>query len=601
MIGTVPQTLKEIAISLNILVRAQPDFPLDLYAEVKAEKLLEVITQLKEKYNVTHLSTIIGQDQDDGYHLLYPFSITLSNNKWGKLILDVTVDKKDPRIDSLVPEIPGAILYEREVYDMLGIQFTNHPNLRRLLTADFMPEDIFPLRKDISYEEIFERLAESLKKKEVGGVASLGETEAAGRHIDYASARRRGPMGAYIDYVPERSDFAIAIGPQHPALEEPVRFIFHVTGETVKKVDVRLGFNHRGIEKAFESRTWLQNLYLAERICGICSNCHQLCYCQAAEKCANLSDKVPDRAKYIRVIIAELERIHSHLLWIGLLAHEAGFDTLFHFTWQDRELVMDILELISGNRVNYSMDTLGGVRRDITPEQIVKIIPKLKELRKRGKHHREELLHERSFLARQKGIAILSKEDALRYCTVGPTARASGIKRDIRKADPYAAYDQFSFDVPVLTEGDVFSGLEVRLDEVSISIDLIIEALETLPQGELQIRFPRKIPEDQGISRVEGPRGENMHYVRSIGTDKPERHKVRTPTLANIPSLVHRLTGVNVADLPPVIRVIDPCVGCMDRVTFVDLKKGKKVELLGEQLISRANRAYRSGIKVLNF
>ncbi|PWI47426.1 hydrogenase 3 large subunit [Candidatus Heimdallarchaeota archaeon B3_Heim] len=577
-----PETLVEVATSLNLTIRELRNYPSDCYVNVQAERLIEIIKILKKKYDVSHLSTIVVQDIDEDYKLLYPFSVHLPEEKIGNFILDVKISKCDPKINSIVPEIPGAFLYEQEVFDMMGIHFENHPNLKRILTPDTLPKDLFPLRKNISSKEIRDGLKNARKNK-----------EAEEKLKEYIRSEQ-------FEYISEKSDYAISVGPQHPALEEPIRFIFHVEGETVKNVELRLGFNHRGIEKAFESRTWLQNLYLAERICGICSDSHQLCYVQAVEKCNEISDEIPERALYIRTILAELERIHSHLLWYGVLAHNAGFDTMFQYTWRDREIVMDILERISGNRVNYAMHTIGGVRRDISPEQVLKIIPKLKELRKRVIDHQKMMMNEKSFIIRQEGIAILTKAEALRFCAVGPNARSSGIDVDIRRNDPYAAYNQLSFDIPIRTEGDIFSGLIIRLEETLTAIDLAVEALETLPQGKLNIKVPRKIPQGEGMSRVEAPRGEDIHYVQSNGTNKPERFKVRAPTLANIPSLLHRLIGVQVADIPPVIRVIDPCIGCMDRVTFIDLKKELRLNMSGAHLISRANRAYRLGTKILN-
>ncbi len=412
-------------------------------------------------------------------------------------------------------------------------------------------------------------------------------------------------MTEYAPPIPEtpEGDYSISIGPQHPTHKEPIRFIFQVKGETIEHVDLRIGFNHRGIEKAFEQRTWNQNLYLAARLCGICSAAHQFAYAQAAERCAQVYDDVPLRAQYIRVITQELERIQSHMLWYGVLAHDTGYDTMFHLTWRDREIVNDILEMISGNRVNYAMWTIGGVRRDITKDQVIKIVPKLKDLRKKCEYHRSVMLSEKSFIARQEDVAILSTEDAKRFCAVGPTARASNVKYDVRKVDPYCAYDKFDFEVPMWDKGDIFGGLSLRLDETLISIDMTIQALENLPGnlGDIRIRVPKKIEPNEGIQRVEAPRGEDIHFVRSNGTDKPDRHKIRAPTFANLPSLVHRLKGCQVADIPPVIRVIDPCIGCCERTTFIDIKTGKSMDLSGEHLISRTNRAHRLGTKVLDF
>jgi len=568
---------------MDLAIREPITYPLDLYVTISPDRLINVIQELKGQYNVSHLSTIIVQDLGEEYKLLYPFSILLSKGKLGKLILDTRIDVNNAKIDSIVSEIPGAIYYEREVYDMMGIHFKNHPDLRRILSPDSLPRDIYPLKKNITAEEIRRILAERRREK-----------EAEEKLKEYIRREQ-------LEFISEKSDYAIAVGPQHPALEEPIRFVFQVEGETVKDVELRIGFNHRGLEKAFENRTWSKNLYLAERICGICSDAHQLCYVQAVEKCAKIADEIPERAKYIRTILAELERIHSHLLWYGVLAHNTGFDTIFQVTWRDREIVMDILEEISGNRVNYAMHAIGGVRRDITQEQVTRIIPQLETLRDRIKEHRFMMTKETSFVVRQKGIAPLTREEALSLCTVGPNARSCGINIDIRRDDPYAAYDHLSFDVPVVTEGDIFSGLVIRLEESLIAVDLAIEALKTMPQGDLRIKVPGKIPPGEGISRVEAPRGEDIHFVQSNGTNKPERIKVRAPTLANMPSLKKRLIGIQVADIPPVIRVIDPCVGCMDRVTFIDSKKGKILELSGEHLISRGNRAYRLGTRVLDF
>jgi len=404
-----------------------------------------------------------------------------------------------------------------------------------------------------------------------------------------------------IGPIPESCDYSIAVGPQHPTHKEPMRWIFHVKGETIHEVDLRLGFNHRGIEKAFESRTYNQNLYLAERLCGICSNAHQYCYVQAAEKCANLYDEVTERAQFIRILLQELERIQSHQLWYGVLAHDTGYDTMFHITWRDREIVSDVLELISGNRVTYSMYTLGGVRRDISKEQIDKILPMVAEIKKRSLYHKHVLESEKSFVVRQKDVAPLSAKDALRFCANGPVVRAAGINNDIRKKDPPLGYDRIPFDIPIYNGCDIFDAMRVRMDETLIACDISTYVLENLPAGDIRIKFPKKIPPNEGISRVEAPRGEDIHYVRSNGTNKPDRHKIRAPTTGNILSLRHRLKGAQVADIPPVIRVIDPCIGCCERATFIDVKSGKSKTLSNAHLISRANRAYRLKTKVLEF
>lgn len=367
--------------------------------------------------------------------------------------------------------------------------------------------------------------------------------------------------------------FIIPIGPQHPALKEFEYFELRVDGELILDVTVRIGYNHRGIEKAVESRTYVQDLYLVERICGICSHAHTTCYCQAVEEL--LSIEIPDRAKYIRTIVAELERIHSHLLWLGIAAHEIGFDTLFMYVWADREIVMDLLELISGNRVNYAMNTIGGVRRDISPELAGKIREGLRELESRAQYYKELCLADGSVLQRVVGVGKITPEKAVELCAVGPILRACGIGRDVRKDDPYAAYSEIPFNVITHDGGDVASRMLVRTEEVMESVRIINHCLQRLPKGPLKVKVGSKVPSGEVVSRVEAPRGELIHYGRSNGTDQPERYKVRAPTLANMPALRTMLIGGYIADVPIVIAGIDPCFGCLDRMSFVDVKTGR--------------------------
>ena len=366
----------------------------------------------------------------------------------------------------------------------------------------------------------------------------------------------------------------IPFGPQHPALKEPEHFLFEVDGDIVVNVKPRIGYNHRGIEKAFERRTYIQNIYLAERICGICSDAHTTCYTQAIENL--LGVEAPPRARYIRVIIAELERIHSHSLWVGIAAHEIGFDTLFMYVWRDRETVMNLFEMISGNRVHYATNTIGGVRRDIPSQMIPKVKKGLDLLERRFKYYLNVAQTEQTILKRTENVGILKPKDAVDLCAVGPTLRASGIKNDVRADDPYAAYDEIPFHVITHDGCDVLSRIIVRCEEMLESINIIRYALEHMPEGMTRVRVPLAVPEGETVSRVEAPRGELIHYAKSNGTMKPERYKVRSPTLGNIPALCKMLLGGHVADIPIVLAGIDPCFACMDRMSFIDIKTSKK-------------------------
>ena len=374
----------------------------------------------------------------------------------------------------------------------------------------------------------------------------------------------------------------VPFGPQHPALKEPENFTFEVEGDIIVDVKPRIGYNHRGIEKAMEVRTYIQNIYLAERICGICSDAHTTCYCQAIEEL--LGVEAPPRANYIRVIVAELERIHSHLLWVGIAAHEIGFDTLFMHIWRDRETVMDILEYVSGNRVHYAMNTIGGVRRDIPSEMSPKIKKGIDFLEKRIEEYIRTVQADSTIRERTVEVGILKPKDAVELCAVGPTLRASGIKNDIRKDDPYAAYDEVPFNVVINDGCDVYARIIVRCEEMLESIKMIRYALDNMPSGMTRVRVPMVVPAGEAVSRVEAPRGELIHYAKSNGTSKPERYKVRSPTLANIPALCKMLLGQHVADIPIVLAGIDPCFACMDRIAIINSKNGKKKTMSLEEL-----------------
>jgi membrane-bound hydrogenase subunit alpha len=376
----------------------------------------------------------------------------------------------------------------------------------------------------------------------------------------------------------EEKEFRVPIGPQHPALKEPESFSLVLRGEKIIDVDVRLGYNHRGIEKACEDRTYLQDVYLVERICGICSHTHSTCFVQAVEEIAGL--EVPKRALYIRTLIGELERVHSHLLWVGVAAHEIGFDTLLMFTWRDREVVMDLLAMLTGNRVNYGINSIGGVRRDIGAAEIKEILKAMDILEDRTKYYIEVATQETTVVNRLSGVGVLSHEDALRLGAVGPTARASSVSRDIRRDDPYAAYAEMTFDVITDDHNDVYGRAVVRLKELLESYKIIRQAVGNIPEGPISVKAPRKIPAGEAVSRYEAPRGEDLHYVKSNGTDKPERVKFRAPTLANVQAVRTMLRDRYLADMPIVVAAIDPCFSCTDRLIHIDRQDKNTTEVI---------------------
>jgi Ni,Fe-hydrogenase III large subunit len=360
--------------------------------------------------------------------------------------------------------------------------------------------------------------------------------------------------------------FRIPIGPYHPALEEPYKLELICDGETVRDAVMHVGFNFRGIEYLAERRNYLQGITLVERVCGICSNVHSLSFCQAVEQLNGAQP--PERALYIRVILAELERLHSHFLWSGIAAKLIGFKTIFMACFTLRETVMDALSAISGNRVNYGMNRIGGVNRDIAdPQAVLNILDKME-----GGITSTIIpifLEDKTVESRCKGVGILTAELAKSMGAVGPLARASGVSQDMRRAAPYAAYDRFHFNVPVETAGDVRARLVVHALEMMESCSILRQALTSLPEGPFHTTPPTaarfKVPAGTAISRVEAPRGEVLYQITSNGTEIPARVRVRTPTFMNMATVRFTVLGQELADSPLIQASCDPCYSCTDR------------------------------------
>jgi Ni,Fe-hydrogenase III large subunit len=372
----------------------------------------------------------------------------------------------------------------------------------------------------------------------------------------------------------------IPIGPYHPLQEEPEFFTLTVDGEEVVDIDVRLGYNHRGIEKLSESRTFDQGLFLVERICGICSTSHPYAYARAIEDVIPM--EVPERARYIRTIIAEGERLHSHLLWLGLAGHFLGYDTVYMWVWKLREEILDVMEILSGNRNNYAMFRPGGVRRDIRAEDIPVVLAKVDSILPTLEMLKRAVLDDPVLHARLKGIGVLTREAAIDYGALGPTSRASGVDRDLRRDCPYGAYDRVEWKVVVTENGDVFDKLVVRVLEMFESVKILKACLEELPDGEIDARLTA-IPAGEGIGHIEAPRGETFHYVRTDGTNRPVRHKVRAPTFMNLPTFRATVKGATLADATIILAAIDPCYCCTERMAVRDPKGRRRMS--GAELI----------------
>ncbi len=358
--------------------------------------------------------------------------------------------------------------------------------------------------------------------------------------------------------------YIVPIGPYHPSLEEPIHARLITEGELIKDAEIFIGYNHRGIEKLAMQKNIIQTLVMVERVCGICSHSHAMTFAMTCESISGI--KVPKRGQYLRVITAELERLHSHYLWLGIALHIIGHDSLFMHSWDDREKIMDALEELSGNRVNYGMVTYGGSRRDVTLEQVQNISKMLDAIEEDTKRLADFLLNDKTVALRTQGVGVLTTEDALRIGAVGPQARASNIAIDVRTDAPYSSYEDFDFQKIVYPTCDVFSRVVIRVLECFESIKIIRQAFSSLPKGPINLgNHVPTIKPGEYMNMHEAPRGQLTYKVVTNGTDKVARVSIHVPTFKNAPTIPTMLRGNSVADAGLIIASIDPCFSCMDR------------------------------------
>lgn len=528
------------------------------FLTVVPDKLKELTDYLFNQKNA-RLVTIVGTDKKP-VNGKFEVSYILSLDQESQLLsVRVELDGEKPEVESITPIIPGANWAEREFRDLLGITPLNHPDPRRLVLADDWPEDMHPLRKDFPY---------NFRPPAVEPVKTLKE--------------------------PEGNTTVVSVGPFFPTLEEPAYFRLFVEGEKVTGCDYRGFYSHRGIEKLADTvLDYNQVPFMAERVCGICGFVHSCSYCQAVEMAGEI--EVPARAQYIRTMMLELERIHSHLLWLGLVGHIIGFDTVLMQTWRIREPVMWLCELITGNRKTYGMNLVGGVRRDVPKSIHPKILETLDKIESESRAVVDAIVKDTSLLMRLKGVGVLSHEDARNICVVGPTARASGVGTDIRVNYPYAAYGDLKVKVPSFQEGDVLSRTLVRLDELFVAIDLVRQALRNMPEGPIMAEFSEIPPWREGVSLIEAPRGESFHYVMTGPDNRPYRWVVRAPTFLQLQAVPQMLSHSTVADFPLIVGSIDPCFSCTERLETVDVKKHQIKTFQREELLDQSQAKYMGG------
>ncbi len=533
----------------SAVIGSESPKPERLFVDIKSGKVRDISNELVAMGGRYLVSVGYDSIADNGaLGMIHTFAFDRDSLYIG---IRTSVPADNPVMDSITPDIPNAGWSEREYADLLGMKFTGHPKPKRLILADDWPEGIYPLRKEVPWNLM----------------------PPAAEDVAYQ-----------LDECPEGCSI-IPVGPYHPTLHEPAHFAVYVDGETIKGSDYRGFMTHRGIEKLCQTQlTYNEVPFVAERICGICGSVHATSYAQAVESAADIT--ISRRAEYIRTIMLEIERIHSHLLWLGLAGHLIGFDTVFMQSWRIREPIMWLGERMTGNRKTYGMIVIGGVRRDITPEikdDILNVIQKVEE---------ELLVVQKAIVGdtaihrRTKGVGYVSTQDVVKWSLVGPVARARGVDIDVRRDHPYAAYDEMKFDVPVFNSNDVWATVLVRILEVFEAIKIIRQCLDKMPNdGPVLTELAAPIePMRHGIAAVEAPRGEVVHYVITGKENSPERWRVRAPTYPNLQGVPLMLLNNQLADVPIIIGSIDPCFSCTDRMEVVDIRTGGVKVLAQDEL-----------------
>lgn len=511
---------------------------------VKMTSLVEVMKWLYYDQG-GWLTVTFGNDERslNGHFAVY-HALSMEGEVKSWVTVKVLVDANSQEFISITPTIPAAVWGEREVRDMYGLRPVGLPDERRLVLPDDWPEDLHPLRKD----------AMDYRQRPQPTI----ETE----------------TYQFDNQLGDDSNRIVPVGPLHITSDEPGHFRLFVDGEDIVDADYRMFYVHRGMEKLAETRMGYHEVaQLTDRVCGICGFTHSVGYSNTIENA--LSVDVPFRAKMIRTVLLEVERLHSHLLNIGLSSHFVGFDSGFMQFFRVREKTMELAELLTGARKTYGMNLIGGVRRDFLKEQRLKGIAMVKEVRKTFSELVEVLLATPNIESRIAGVGILSKDIARDYSPVGPLIRASGFKRDVRivHGQSLESYGSVPIELQSMENGDVQSRVMVRIREVFDSLNIVEYGLDHLPPGAILTEGFNYVPNKFALGFTEAPRGENVHWSMTGDNQKLFRWRCRAATYANWPTLRYMLRGNTVADAPLIIGSLDPCYSCTDRVTIVDTKK----------------------------
>ena len=548
---------------------------------VEAGWLIEFAKVLRDELGYDYLTSVTGVDYINEGKMEVVYHIRKSTGG-SPLVLKAQIPRDNPVIASIVPIYPGAEFQERETWDLLGIKFEGHPDLRRILMWEGF--DGHPLRKDWR-EAYYEDDGKPYKSRWPDGHFRRSETKNPfGNNVDYPAgfdpetwkSEPETLLYAGLDMM-ERDDeetgiateqIIINLGPQHPSTHGVFRMAVKLDGETVVGLKPVVGYLHRNHEKIGERNTFLANMPYTDRLDYFCSMSNNFGYALAVEKL--LGVKPPERAEYIRVIMAELTRIVNHVSTIGFLLNDLGaYFTPILYAFEERELILDIFETVSGSRMMCNYFRFGGVARDL-PDGVHERISDLvnKRLIRKIDDLEQYLTNNEIVRHRSEGVGVLTPEQALAYSTTGPLLRASGVPYDLRRADPYSIYDRFDFDVAVRYHGDVYDRYLLRLDEIRQSIRILQQAVRDIPEGPIQEGKPQyqvRVPAGESYGRVEGPKGELGFYVISTGKPNPWRYHVRAPSFINLTPLEQMCIGQKVADAVVILGSIDIVLGETDR------------------------------------
>lgn len=518
-----------------------------LLVDIADEKWHDCAVALRDTLGFDFLVTIVGVDWKDKLGCVYYLTNTTNNEH---LSVRVTTDNVEtPMLHSVADLWSIAGIFEREVYDFFGIVFINNPDMRRIfLSIDWKG---FPLRKN--YDE----------SEEINPVTVENE-----RQTDFTDTYVELPDGKVEKRevrVFEPDDFVVNIGPQHPATHGVLRFRTAVDGETIKKIDVYMGYIHRGIEKICEKLTYPQTLHFMDRMDYFSGHPYHHCLCMTIEQAAGI--EISRRTQVIRVLMDELSRIASHCLFIGTFCMDLGATTMLFYTLRVREQILDIMEKTCGARMTFNYECIGGVMQDLAPDFVEDVKALLAVLPRNIKEYNKLFTGNVITQNRMVGVGHLSKEDAISWSVTGPSGRASGWACDVRKTDPYSIYGELDFEQVVKTEGDSMARFKVRMEEMEQSAKIIEQLIDNIPEGEYCVKVPKviKLPVGHWFRTVEGCRGTFGVYLESDGSTSPYRLKLVPPSFTAAAVVDHITRGSKIADLITIGGSLDYIVPDMDR------------------------------------